>query len=97
MLPSCIWNIEPRCKLQASRVNADTQIHAHIPTLSEIGLPPWVDPNEPPQKSLPPLLHSFLHTLLLLLDALTNTALTPIELYQRGIHHVGDPVSFPER
>ncbi|WVN89146.1 uncharacterized protein L203_104362 [Cryptococcus depauperatus CBS 7841] len=44
-----------------------------IPTAESIGVEPFVDPAEEPQTSLPPLLHSFLHTLLLLLDTLTMT------------------------
>ncbi|OCF42125.1 hypothetical protein I317_04096 [Kwoniella heveanensis CBS 569] len=61
-----------------------------IPTADSIGLPPLLDPALPPQESLPPLLHSFLHTLLLLLDALTNSARTPDELFHAGWAHEGD-------
>lgn len=58
-----------------------------------IGLPPMIQPEESPQTTLPPLLHSFLHTLLLLLDTLTNTARIPGELESRGWAHEGDQVS----
>jgi mediator of RNA polymerase II transcription subunit 7 len=51
-----------------------------------------VDPNETPQEALPPLLHSFLHTLLLLVDALTNTARNPGEMAEKGWAHEGDQV-----
>ncbi|WVQ97660.1 hypothetical protein IAU59_004774 [Kwoniella sp. CBS 9459] len=61
-----------------------------IPTAESIGLPPLLDSSLPPQESLPPLLHSFLHTLLLLLDALTNSARTPDELFHAGWAHEGD-------
>jgi len=61
-----------------------------IPTAASIGLPPLIDPDEPPQTSLPPLLHSFLHTLLLLLDTLTSTARIPGELEEKGWAHEGD-------
>ncbi|KIR59056.1 hypothetical protein I314_05040 [Cryptococcus bacillisporus CA1873] len=61
-----------------------------IPTAQSIGLPPFVDPAAEPQESLPPLLHSFLHTLLLLLDTLTMTARTPNELAAAGWASEGD-------
>ncbi|RSH92055.1 Mediator of RNA polymerase II transcription subunit 7 [Saitozyma podzolica] len=61
-----------------------------IPTAESIGLPRFVDPDEEPQTSFPPLLHSFLHTLLLLLDVLTNTARIPGELEEKGWAHEGD-------
>ncbi|WVQ82483.1 hypothetical protein IAT38_004612 [Cryptococcus sp. DSM 104549] len=61
-----------------------------IPTAQSIGLAPFVDPAAPPQESLPPLLHSFLHTLLLLIDALTQTARTPDELMAAGRASEGD-------
>ncbi|KAK4687660.1 mediator of RNA polymerase II transcription subunit 7, partial [Tremellales sp. Uapishka_1] len=61
-----------------------------IPTALSIGLPPYVDPTEAPQVSLPPLLHSFLHTVLLLVDTLTNTARIPGELEEKGWGHEGD-------
>ncbi|KAE8542837.1 hypothetical protein D1P53_000900 [Cryptococcus gattii VGV] len=61
-----------------------------IPTAQSIGLPPFVDPTAEPQESLPPLLHSFLHTLLLLLDTLTMTARTPNELAAAGWASEGD-------
>ncbi|KAI9638216.1 mediator of RNA polymerase II transcription subunit 7 [Dioszegia hungarica] len=61
-----------------------------IPTPAEIGLPPLTNPSDSPQESLPPLLHSFLHTMLLLLDTLTNTARNPGELEQKGWAHEGD-------
>ncbi|ODN77859.1 hypothetical protein L202_04973 [Cryptococcus amylolentus CBS 6039] len=61
-----------------------------IPTAEDIGLPPFIDPSESPSKSLPPLLHSFLHTLLMLLDALSMTARTPDELSASGWAHEGD-------
>lgn len=63
-----------------------------IPTAQSIGLPPFVDPAAEPQESLPPLLHSFLHTLLLLLDTLTMTARTPNELAAAGWASEGDQV-----
>ena len=65
-------------------------MEARIPTASDIGLPTWVDPDKPPQETLPPVLHSFLHTFLLLLDTLTNTARIPGELEQMGWAHEGD-------
>lgn len=49
-----------------------------------------MDPDEPPQTSLPPLLHSFLHTLLLLVDSLTTTARTPGEFEASPWGHQGD-------
>ncbi|WVQ77109.1 hypothetical protein IAR50_006792 [Cryptococcus sp. DSM 104548] len=61
-----------------------------IPTAEDIGLPPFIDPSESPSDSLRPLLHSFLHTLLLLLDALSMTARTPDELAASGWAHEGD-------
>ncbi|OWT35997.1 hypothetical protein J008_06336 [Cryptococcus neoformans] len=61
-----------------------------IPTAQSIGLPPFIDPAAEPQESLPPLLHSFLHTLLLLLDTLTMTARTPNELAAAGWASEGD-------
>lgn len=41
---------------------------------------------------MPVLLHSFLHTVLLLLDTLTNTARPPEELLEKGWGHEGDQV-----
>lgn len=41
---------------------------------------------------MPLLLHSFLHTILLLLDVLTNTARNPGELEEKGWAHEGDQV-----
>ncbi|CAD6569715.1 MAG: Mediator of RNA polymerase II transcription subunit 7 [Tremellales sp. Tagirdzhanova-0007] len=61
-----------------------------IPTASSLNIPPLIDPAEPPGTSLPPLLHSFLHTLLLLIEALTNTARNPGELKEKGWAHEGD-------
>ncbi|OXB34070.1 hypothetical protein J007_06234 [Cryptococcus neoformans] len=61
-----------------------------IPTAQSIGLPSFIDPAAEPQESLPPLLHSFLHTLLLLLDTLTMTARTPNELAAAGWASEGD-------
>ncbi|WVR06085.1 hypothetical protein IAU60_003113 [Kwoniella sp. DSM 27419] len=61
-----------------------------IPTAESIGLPPMIDPGVRPQEALPPLLHSFLHTLLLLLDTLTHSARTPDELLHAGWAHEGD-------
>ncbi|OXG11211.1 hypothetical protein C366_06250 [Cryptococcus neoformans Tu401-1] len=61
-----------------------------IPTAQSIGLLPFIDPAAEPQESLPPLLHSFLHTLLLLLDTLTMTARTPNELAAAGWASEGD-------
>ncbi|OWZ27161.1 hypothetical protein C343_06331 [Cryptococcus neoformans C23] len=61
-----------------------------IPTAQSIGLPPFIDPAAEPQESLPPLLHSFLHTLLLLLDTLTMTARSPNELAAAGWASEGD-------
>jgi len=61
-----------------------------IPTAASLNIPPLIDHDEPPQTSLPPLLHSFLHTLLLLIDALTNTARIPGELEEKGWAHEGD-------
>lgn len=63
-----------------------------IPAAQSIGLPPFIDPAAEPQESLPPLLHSFLHTLLLLLDTLTMTARTPNELAAAGWASEGDQV-----
>lgn len=54
---------------------------------------PLFDINEPPQTSLTPLLNSFLHTLLKLVDTLTNSARPPHELAERGWAHEGDQVS----
>ncbi|ORX37357.1 hypothetical protein BD324DRAFT_444141 [Kockovaella imperatae] len=65
-------------------------VEPRIPSLEQIGLTRWIDPNEPPHTSLPPLLHSFLHTFLLLLDTLTNTARIPGELEEKGWQHEGD-------
>ncbi|ORY29375.1 mediator complex, subunit Med7 [Naematelia encephala] len=62
----------------------------HIPTTSEIGLTPMINPDEHPQTSLPPLLHSFLHTLLRLIERLTETARIPGELEEKGWAHEGD-------
>ena len=53
-------------------------------------MPKLIDSNESPKTSLPPLLFSFLHTLLLLIDSLTNTAQTPDELFDKGWAHEGD-------
>jgi mediator of RNA polymerase II transcription subunit 7 len=69
------------------------QVEPFVHSAESLGLPPYVDPDEPPQTSLPPLLHSFLHTLLLLVDTLTNTARIPGELEMRGWKHEGDQVS----
>lgn len=68
------------------------QTEPNISTAESIGLPRFVDPDEEPQTSFPPLLHSFLHTLLLLLDVLTNTARIPGELEEKGWAHEGDQV-----
>ncbi|WWD17648.1 hypothetical protein CI109_102089 [Kwoniella shandongensis] len=61
-----------------------------IPTAQSLGLPLPLDPEMEPQQSLPKLLHSFLHTVLLLLDTLTNTARTPNELLMAGWGDEGD-------
>jgi mediator of RNA polymerase II transcription subunit 7 len=73
-------------------VHDSPQTEPKIPTAESIGLPRFVDPDEEPQTSFPPLLHSFLHTLLLLLDVLTNTARIPGELEEKGWAHEGDQV-----
>ena len=78
----------------SSRAKAQTR--PHIPTAAEIGLRPLIDPNEPPQTSLKPLLHSFLHTLLLLIDVLTGSARPPHELAEKGWGHEGDQVCYPK-
>jgi mediator of RNA polymerase II transcription subunit 7 len=39
---------------------------------------------------MPVLLDSFLHTMLLLLEALTNTARDPVEMQESGWNHEGD-------
>lgn len=82
--------------LTVSRIqdSTDKKTAPRIPTPAEIGLPPLTNPSDSPQESLPPLLHSFLHTMLLLLDTLTNTARNPGELEQKGWAHEGDQVSF---
>lgn len=77
------------------RSRAEAQTRPHIPTAAEIGLRPLIDPNEPPQTSLKPLLHSFLHTLLLLIDVLTGSARPPHELAEKGWGHEGDQVTHP--
>lgn len=61
-----------------------------IPTAASLNIPPLIDPDEPPGTSLPPLLHSFLHTLFLLVDTLTNTSRIPGELAEVGWAHEGD-------
>ncbi len=66
-----------------------------MPTAASIGLPPFFPHGESPHLVLPPLLHSFLHTLLLLIDTLTNTARIPGELMEKGWAHEGDQVSKP--
>ncbi|WWC58830.1 uncharacterized protein I303_101374 [Kwoniella dejecticola CBS 10117] len=61
-----------------------------IPTIESIGLPPMLQSNAQPQETLPTLLSSFLHTVLLLLDVLTTSARTPNELMHSGWAHEGD-------
>jgi len=72
--------------------DTDTQTRPHIPTPADIGLTSLIDPNESPQTALKPLLHSFLHTLLLLIDVLTGSARPPHELARKGWGHEGDQV-----
>ncbi|WWC66168.1 uncharacterized protein I206_100069 [Kwoniella pini CBS 10737] len=62
----------------------------NIPTVESIGLPQMFQSNQQPQETLPTLLSSFLHTILLLLDVLTNSARTPNELMHAGWAHEGD-------
>ncbi|WWC86476.1 uncharacterized protein L201_001353 [Kwoniella dendrophila CBS 6074] len=63
----------------------------NIPTVESIGLPPMFHSNgKQPEETLPNLLSSFLHTILLLLDALTTSARTPNELMHHGWAHEGD-------
>ncbi|EIW72380.1 hypothetical protein TREMEDRAFT_25849 [Tremella mesenterica DSM 1558] len=61
-----------------------------IPTAESINLKNYVDPVEPPQISLPPILHSFLHTLMCLIDTLTVPARIPGELEAKGWSHEAD-------
>ncbi|WVQ61949.1 uncharacterized protein L199_000082 [Kwoniella botswanensis] len=61
-----------------------------IPTIKDIGLPPLFQSTTTPEESLPNLLSSFLHTILLLLDVLTTSARTPDELMHAGWAHEGD-------
>ncbi|KAK8866146.1 hypothetical protein IAR55_001297 [Kwoniella newhampshirensis] len=61
-----------------------------IPTAKSLGLPLPLDPEMEPQQSIPKLLHSFLHTVLLLLDTLTGSARTPNELMMAGWGDEGD-------
>lgn len=68
------------------------QTRPHISTPNDIGLTPLYNIDEPPRTALTPLLHSFLHTLLRLIDVMTNTARRPDELAQRGWGHEGDQV-----
>ena len=72
--------------------DTDTQTRPHIPTPADIGLTSLIDPTESPQTALKPLLHSFLHTLLLLIDVLTGSARPPHELARKGWGHEGDQV-----
>lgn len=73
------------------RVAEVSQTTPHIPGPADIGLTPLFDPDQ--ESSLTPLLHSFLHTLLRLIDTLTNSARPPHELAERGWAHEGDQVS----
>ncbi|KAK6905948.1 hypothetical protein I204_05895 [Kwoniella mangroviensis CBS 8886] len=61
-----------------------------IPSVKDIGLPPLFQSTTTPEESLPNLLSSFLHTILLLLDVLTTSARTPDELMHAGWAHEGD-------
>ncbi|WRT64378.1 uncharacterized protein IL334_001310 [Kwoniella shivajii] len=61
-----------------------------IPTVESIGIPKMFHSSPSPQESLPTLLSSFLHTILLLLDVLTSSARTPDELMHSGWAHEGD-------
>ncbi|WWC99926.1 hypothetical protein V866_006835 [Kwoniella sp. B9012] len=61
-----------------------------IPSIKDIGLPPLFQSTTTPEESLPNLLSSFLHTILLLLDVLTTSARTPDELMHAGWAHEGD-------
>ena len=79
-------------RLQIPSILADAQTHPRIPTPADIGLTSLLDPDESPQTALKPLLHSFLHTLLLLIDVLTSSARPPHELAERGWGHEGDQV-----
>lgn len=74
---------------------AEEQTRPHIPTPADIGLTSLLDPDESPQTALKPLLHSFLHTLLLLIDVLTGSARPPHELAEKGWGHEGDQVRLP--
>lgn len=81
-----------RCDRAITRPNL-LQTTPHIPGPADIGLTPLVEHGE--EASLTPLLHSFLHTLLRLVDTLTNSARPPHELAERGWAHEGDQVSAP--
>lgn len=74
------------------------QAEPHIANAKEIGLPALVsDPvsagGDSERAALPTLLHSFLHTLLALVDVLTGTARIPGELEMTGRASEGDQVS----
>ncbi|WVW82559.1 hypothetical protein I302_104570 [Kwoniella bestiolae CBS 10118] len=61
-----------------------------IPSIKDIGLPPLFQTTSEPNEALPNLLSSFLHTVLLLLDVLMNSARTPDEMMHAGWAHEGD-------
>ncbi len=82
-------SVEVRLVYEFTRL-CELQTEPNIPTAASLGIPPLIDPDEPPQTSLPPLLRSFLHTLLLLVDNLTNTPRVPGELMEKGWAHEGD-------